>query len=328
MTPKVKKQSLERGDWMHQLLEAHFQEWAGVDTEGWRGVQARLTHQFEELFEEERDELGDMPGDCERLFRSYLRFWRQDLDRYRVSSLHSGEPAIEFVVEAPLKRWGISDPFKGRIDLLVQDADWGGLWVWDHKNVRSIPNDDDRMMSPQNCMYVWALRKSGYDVRGFVYNYLRTKPPVIPRMLKRSTQYGPAGTLSQAQRMDTNYATYLQAIKDAHGEHWKEWAKRIYKPKLVQLKERDWMWFRRVPIPVEEDKIKQALAEFLVTIKDIQRRNLKYPPRSYTYTCRWGCEYHPLCVSSFAGLDIDDMIAEDYTFENERYSKSEDLLKD
>jgi hypothetical protein len=328
MQKKVKSRGLEKGSWMHRLLEEHNREWAGVKTKGWKRVHKRMEKEFFSLFEEEREHLGDLPDECKRLFRGYLRFERSDDGRYTVARLHDGKPAVEFIVEAPLRRWGISGPFKGQVDLLVEDHDWGGLWVWDYKNVKNVPNDDERMMSPQNCMYVWALRQQGYDIRGFVYNYLRTKPPTIPRLYKRSGKWGAAGTLSQAASLDTDYYTYVQAIKDAHGTQWKEWARQVYLGKLKQLKERQWMWYRRVPIPVEDEKIKQALGEFIVTIKDIERRQRVYPPRSYFYNCRWGCQYHDLCTTEFAGLDIDDMIQHDFTFEDERYSEAPDLLKD
>jgi|SRR5215471_1278439 len=328
MVPKVKKVQLERGSWLHSLIEAHTREMAEVDGELWEDVHSRLTEDFNELFEEEREGLGDLPAECERIFRGYLRFWRDDVDRYTVARLHNGDPAIEFVVEQSLKRWGIKDPFKGRIDLLLEDNDLGGLWIRDYKSVKNIPSDDERMMSPQNCMYVWAMRKSGYDVRGFVYDYLRTKPPVIPRVYKRTSQYGAAGTLSQRPSLDTDYYTYLQAIKDVHGSQWKQWAKQIYRGTLIHLRERQGLWYRRMVIPVENEKIRQALAEFLVSITDIENRNRKYPPRSYFYNCRWGCGYHELCTAAFAGLDIEDMIKHDYTFEDERYSVNGDLLKD
>src|SRR5215472_5847504 len=43
MVPKVKKVQLERGTWMHKLLEAHNREWAGVKTKGWQKVHKQLT---------------------------------------------------------------------------------------------------------------------------------------------------------------------------------------------------------------------------------------------------------------------------------------------
>jgi hypothetical protein len=61
-------------------------------------VHEGLTHSFNLLFEEEREELGDLPGECERLFKAYLRFWSEDQDTYSVAELPDGTPAIEFMV--------------------------------------------------------------------------------------------------------------------------------------------------------------------------------------------------------------------------------------
>ena len=322
MIPKKKKVQLYRGTWLHALLEEHHRDWAGISERGWEEVHDSFIAEYDGLFEEEKFELGDLPSECERIFRGYLRFWKADYERYSVATLHNGDPAIEFVVEIPLDRWGIDEPFKGRVDLLVEDSEYGGIWIWDHKTVKTIPDSDERMMSPQNVMYVWALRKLGYDVRGFIYNYGRTKPPAVPRILKK-------GTLSMAQRMDTDYWTYLHAIKELHGEMWKEYAQSVYRDKLLALKGREALWYRRERIPVEPEKIKRGLTEFLITIKDIQRRNTKSPPRAYFYNCKFGCEYHELCVAEFAGLDIEPLIKADFTFDEERYSEPEqDLLKD
>jgi len=157
-------------------------------------------------------------------------------------------------------------------------------------------------------------------LRGFIYDYGRTKPPAIPQVLKR-------GTLSMRKRMDTDYYTYVAAIKELHGAMWRDYAKAYYRSKLLELKDREVLWYRRERIPVEDHKIKQALLEFVVSVRDIQRRS-KYAPRSYFYNCRWGCEYHGLCVSEFAGLDIEPLIEADYTTSEERYAEVEDLLKD
>jgi hypothetical protein len=322
MVTKRPRLPLRRGTWLHALLEAHHRTWAGLDVSPWEQVHEELRDQFDGLFEEEKEMLGDLPDEAYRLMRGYLRFWGEVEENYQVATLDDGTPAVEFVLEVPLTKWGIEDPFKGRVDLLVEDLEYGGLWVWDHKWVKSVPTADERMMSPQNVMYTWGLRKMGYDVRGFLYNYGRTKPPAVPRLLK-------AGTLSMAQRMDTDYYTYLSAIKEVHGEMWKQYAKAVYRDKLLSLKGREALWYRRERIPVEPVKIREGLAEFLTTVKDIERRSVKHPPRSYFYTCKFGCEYHDICCAEFAGLDIEPLIRSDFTFEDERYTQSEsDLLKE
>lgn len=315
MVTKTPSLPLKRGSWLHALQEAHHRQWAGLD-EDWRDKHEELATAFEGLFDEEKEELGDLPDDCYRLFRAYLRHWGRDAEDLAVATLHDNRPAVEFVVEVPLHKWVPEGVFKGRVDLLVEDREVGGLWIWDHKWVKSVPASDERMMSPQTLMYVWALRRLGYDVRGFVFNYGRTKPPTLPMVLKR-------GTLTMRNKLDTDYATYLGAIKELHGDEWKHWAKNVYLPKLKELKNREVLWFRRERVPVEAERITRALGEFLVSCRQIEKRPKASVPRTYEYNCKFSCSYHDLCVAEFQGLDITPLIKRRFTFEEERYSDGE-----
>jgi hypothetical protein len=337
MIPIKKKLPLYRGSWMHALQEALHYTWAGYKTfniqfgdgkaslvipgQAWQDVHEVLTNQFESLFEEEREELGDLPDECERLFRAYLRRWKDDVELYDVAIIED-KPAIEVVVEVPLDKFGLEGHhFKGKLDLIVEDLEYNGLWIWDAKWVKSIPPPDERMMSPQALLYVWALREMGYPIRGFVFNYGRTKPPAMPQVLKR-----PAGTLSKRKNMDTDVHTYVAAMKRLHGKEWKKWVS-YYMPKLRELQGREILWFRRERIPVEQERLERGVLEYLATVQDIRRREKVHVPRTYTYACKFGCEYHGLCCAEFQGLDIVPLIKADFVFAGERYGK-EDLLKD
>jgi len=333
MVPKAKRLPLYRGSWMHALQSALHYQWAGVpefsipfgknvyDVSSWEELQADLAKEFEELFDEEKEDLGDLDTECERLFRSYLRFWKADRERYKVVVVNK-KPVIERIISVDLP--GVRNSrFKGTIDLLVEDLEYGGYWVWDAKWVKVIPAPDERMMSPQALMYVWALRKKGLDIRGFVFNYGRTKAPVIPYTLMRNSSRGPAGSITRRQKLDTDYYTYLKTIKEVHGDEWKLWID-FYREKLENLKGREQLWFRRERIPVEEDRIERGLEEFYTTIKDIQTR-VKPAPRSYFYNCKFSCDYHDLCCAEFQGLDVAPLVKANYEFEGERYGK-EDLL--
>lgn len=324
LVPKVPKLALNRGSWMHELQQAHHRRWAGLEDSSadWEAVQAKNVRKFNAYFEEDREELGDLPAETRRLFRAYLRHWGEDEERYEVATLHDGSPAVEFTIEIPLTQWGIRDPFKGRTDLLVRDLEYGGLWVWDAKWVKRIPDIDDRMMSPQALLYAWGLRRLDYDVQGFLFNYGRTKAPTIPRVLKR-----PAGTLSLAKKIDTDFYTYAMAIKKLHGKKWQFMARTYYKDMLIYLKGKDKAFFRRERVPVDEARIKQAVAEFLISVKQIERRAKPHQaPRSYFYNCSHFCDYHDLCVTEFNGLNIQPLIKNRYQLVPERYTEEEELL--
>lgn len=345
LVPKRPSLPLSKGSWMHALQEAYHRDWAvqsGFDpvlvygeaeteegeayvpVETWENVHQRYSDRLLRggAFEDE-DAVAyrDLPDETRRLFEAYLRFWKDDRDRYTVVGLEDGTPGIEFVVEVPLTKWGLSHPFKGRIDILLQDLEYGGIWIRDAKWVRSVPHTDERMMSPQALMYAWALIGRGFDVRGFIYDYGRTKAPSVPRILK-------AGTVSVAKKIDTDFHTYVKAIQEAHGDNWKAAAKTIYRDKLLELKARESLWFRRERIPVERSRIKEALGEFLQSCRDIERRHTNFVPRTYNYTCPRNCDYHELCVAEFQGLDIQPLIKLHYSIEGERYGadSDEDLL--
>lgn len=326
LVPRVPSVPLSRGTWMHALQEAHHLSWAGDRIADWEKTHEKLTAEFNKLFDEEKADRGDLPAECERLFRAYLRFWRDDADNYTVAKLdHRGPdgirvrgPAVEFVVEVSLERWGISEPFKGRIDLLVTDGEYGGLWIWDAKWVKSLPKPDESMMSPQALMYVWALRKMGYPILGFVYNRGRTKAPTIPYVLKD-------GTVTTRKNIDTDLYTYLSTVKKVHGKKWKVYARTHYKEKIRDLRGRDKFWFQRERVPVETPRIRRALGEFLASIRDIERRTTgRHVPRTYNFMCKRDCDYHELCVTEFTGLDIQPLIKKRFEIVEERYAEEQE----
>ena len=311
LKPKYPSLPLKIGGWLHELQEAYHLEWAGVTTKTWKEVQRELTKNFNLLFDEEKEKYGvDLPDEAYRLFAAYRRHYRDDSEKYRVATLKDGQPGIEFMVEVPMGRHF----FKGRIDLLVEDLEYGGLWIWDAKWVRKIPNADERMMNPQALMYPWALKKAGYDVRGFVFNYGRKKPPTIPPLLKK-------GFLTTRHSLDTDVYTYLREIKRTHGDGWKRLAKTYYADKIEELKARHNDWFRRERVPVDNVRINAALREFKATVRDILRRQTDDVPRSYAYNCPFNCDYHDPCVAEFTGRDITKLLETNYVLEEERYAK-------
>src|SRR3954447_2121725 len=63
---KRKAIQLYRGDWLHQLLMVHYD---GYD---WKDRQRTLEIEFNKLFDEEKEEYGDLPKETRRIMRAYL----------------------------------------------------------------------------------------------------------------------------------------------------------------------------------------------------------------------------------------------------------------
>jgi hypothetical protein len=175
---------------MHSLLEAYYQG------KSWKAEHKRLSRIFYNLFEEQREDLGDLPGECLRMMRSYLRHYPDDLSMYTVV-----DAEVDEIVTLPN---GLK--FQLIIDLVVEDQR-GRLWLWDHKFRKNFGSTEGMALDPQLTRYYWGAEKLGYtDLAGIVYNEMGTKPPTVPKLLK-------AGGLSKRRNISTDVYTYMDTIR-------------------------------------------------------------------------------------------------------------------
>src|SRR6188768_549597 len=84
LKPKIGSRPLEEGTWNHRLLEVFYK---GGD---WRAEHQKLSKKFSALFDEEKESLGNLPVDCERLMESY--FWHYKHDPWKIVE-------VEYVIE-------------------------------------------------------------------------------------------------------------------------------------------------------------------------------------------------------------------------------------
>lgn len=281
LEPKKKSRPLTLGSWMHDLIEAWHKG------ENWLDIHRAKKKEWANLFEEEREELGDIPGDAQRLMVAYIRHYKgQDDDLFVVDS------EIDELVTLPN-----GDQFNFIIDLVVIENE--GVWLWDHKNVKSFMDDDYMLLDSQLARYFWAAQKLGYDeihgypLRGVCFNEIRTKAPTVPQLLKN-------GSLSKAKKIDTDYYTYLSAIKK-HGLNPAD-----YVDILRHLRNRDLegAFFRRTRMPKDEPTTRQMMIELEMTLTDIKRSEKhNHFPRTVLKSCAWDCDYKDLCITELHGGD-------------------------
>lgn len=164
---------LQLGRLFHEVLELHYRRLkegtlpAGIVQE----IQAR-----DMLSDSSTGESTDVQEDVAWMYDGYVR-------RYGEDKLWTIED-----VEFPVGGW-LRTPsggrsslwFKGKVDLLVRDlAMGGGLWVVDHKTSSREMKGKDLDFEDQMPLYVQALRRKGLDVRGAIYNAVRSKRLVRP----------------------------------------------------------------------------------------------------------------------------------------------------
>lgn len=243
-------------------------------------VLMKYHRQYRKLFREEKEMYGDIIGECRRIFEGYARAYKDDpLQMVRTEAL----------VTVDL---GSDIRFIGYVDKIAKDKR-GLLWVLDHKTHKAIPNEDARFQDLQLVFYVWAWNEQypNEAVSGIIWDYLRTKPPAIPELLKN-------GELSQRANIDTDYVTYLRAIKDNKLDP------DDYADILKQIKRREGGFFRRVQLPHPSTKmIEQIVKEAKDTAIEMRNLGGVLVDRNMTRDCPHDCDMFEICQAELRGLD-------------------------
>lgn len=272
---------LREGTWMHSLLETKYK---GGD---WRDTHRLLSMKFADLFDEERDEIGNLPVDCARLMRSYE--WHYKHDNWKIKE-------VELLLETEFPDGSI---YRGRIDLLVEDQ--FGLWIVDHKFNAKLPSLMFRLLDSQSALYVWAARRMGIPVQGHIWNYVRRKVPTIPALLKD-------GSRLSEKKIDTDYPTMVNALKKY------ELDPTPYADKLAYLKSLRFVhgeaqrssYFRRDVLEKSPEMLKQVAREAYHTSKRMNAYDFSKPDfveRVVDRSCEWMCNYTELCALELFGGD-------------------------
>ena len=270
LQPKVHSVPLTRGKWMHALLEAYYKELAdsGDHTAGESKASLehkRWTKSFSTLFDEEKEKLGDLPRECWLLWQSYMWHWAED----RSWTIHE----VERTLEAELPN-GMT--FKGRVDMIVEDE--YGLWIVDHKTHKRMPDWTYRLLDEQSPLYIWAARENGIPVQGFIWNYLLTAAPSIPKVLVN-------GSAFYKRLGDTTYPVFARAVKRAQLEHpetfLKDASKRREVASLLRVlkaqKGRDSDFFRRDRLEKSDELLERVVATTMRTGEAIEAYDWSQP---------------------------------------------------
>ncbi len=196
LEPRLPSLPLKRGIWMHEILQYHYM---GRD---WKKALVRLTKQFNNLLLEEREFYGDLPAEVKRMMEAYLYHYQEEDKDWE----------ILFVEETFVVEHGDGSEFSFKPDLIVRDHVLNQTICWDHKTTKSIPSAEYRLTDLQSGLYPWGLRVAGIDIDTFGFNYIRTKPPSIPKINLN-------GAISKA-KLDTDYYTLASFLKAYYSADW------------------------------------------------------------------------------------------------------------
>lgn len=280
LEPKKKPAPLMKGWIIHKMIETYLQkgDWK-------KELNDFLEEQYYPLFKEEREEVyGKLEEELPEIMKGYIQKWEDQQLEFEHIEIEFKVPLIKFKGETKVL-------FKGRIDGIARDQN-GRRWLVEHKSHKNLPNEDVRFTDLQTCLYKWAVKKAGYgEVDGILWDYIRTKPPVKPELLKN-------GTLTKRKNIDTTYEMYYQTILDH------ELDPEDYEDILNVLDEKGDNYYRRVYLPISKEMSNQLVKEMKETSRQIYLKGQKLKSRNPTFLCS-GCSYYSLCFSELKGLDAD-----------------------
>ena len=269
LDPEYRPAHLERGSRLHQGLA--------------------LYHTYDPAF---ADWILDADKeDTDILFR-YAEKWQDDDIDWTVE--HAEE---EFELEM--------GPYTLRFipDLVIRHR--GELWVVDHKTTANIPDEWDpyNMTDFQHLLYVAGIQEQLGPVAGFMFNYIRTKPPTQPKLIKDGSRIAAVRTL------DTDYNT-LHEFARKTGQ--------LEDPDVIDklniLKHSPDRFFQRHWLPVSQSAVQEAVRDTYGVMSEISAREAGRLPGGFPrhVVGSYGgmsscarCEYQPLCHTELLGIEVD-----------------------
>lgn len=296
LKPRLLGKPLRRGTWMHSLLEDYHM---GRD---WEATHKNLSNKFYEMFDEEQDFYGNLPVECYHLMTSYI--WHYRDDPWKVLE-------TEFTVETEFPDGTI---YRGKCDALIENR--FGLWLVDHKTHKTLPDHQFRLLDAQSALYLWACLRNKINVEGFIWNYLRTKPPSIPKQNLN-------GQLSK-RAIDTDFPTFYNEVKRLKTENGLRITKEIankaaylkslrYQPDMPQLSP----FFRRDTLEKDNAMLKRVASENYRTSKRMHTYDFSANVERVVETsCKFMCSYTDLCTVELMGGNPRPLIKQNYTIGN------------
>lgn len=279
---------LVRGSMIGECLDAvvHRRTFPTDTRIHWTEVQAKYLTEYRRLFEEEREYYGDIIHDVGNIIARYERIYENDGLTYHVQDGRSSELELRIPLSDNIV-------FTGHMDKYPRDKQ-GRFWVMDHKTHKVFPDETARYADLQLVFYYWGAPLSGFPKpTGVVWDYIRTKPPAVPELLKN-------GELSQRASIDTDYNTYMMAIKQNRLDP------KNYLELLKRLKdEGSTRFLKRVFLPSPSKAlVNSVVRDIRETAQEIHFLGGKAKARNMSRDCK-SCSYFELCSAEARGLDAD-----------------------
>lgn len=283
---RQKAKALQTGALIHLMIDA--------DANGDNPMAAleRAVKKAGPMFASERDEFNQMIDDIRAIMKDYfLMKWGDGELKYLRKNQKSAEHEFE-VNLAP----GIL--LTGKLDGLAITQANKRRWLVENKSFSRMPNEDHRWRNLQGNIYHHVVRLLGLPpLDGLCWNYIRTKPPSVPQLLKN-------GKISQ-KRLDTlpsKLHEFFKKNKINPGE---------YSRMLSTADQNRSQYFIRVFSPVRPKVVARVVRDFIEEAQIMAEYDGKWKTKSIGRHCEW-CEFEPICRAELTGGDADYVRKKEY----------------
>ena len=282
---KLVARPLVFGRVIHEMIEA--------DARGKDGFDILATYEKEQgkLFQSEKDFYGDIIEDIDCIMVEYFNHWENDGLKYTKINGRKAEHSFEVEISKGIICEGKIDAVGSRngLDLLVE-----------HKSFGPIPPADSRWRDVQTAVYVRMMRELGWpDVDGLLWDYISSKPPTRPKILKN-------GKLSTAA-IDTLPETVFRVLDKHKINHDAPEARTVLK--AARLKRS--AFFMRIVVPLKPTVIDAVYRDFVTTAKEVRERHGNAKVRTIGRHCSW-CDFEGLCRADLMGGDVEFIKSREY----------------
>lgn len=299
---KIKSRPLQFGTIVHKMIEAY------ADGDDPFEALTEIEKGNKKMFAAEREMYGELVDDIRQIMTEYFDYYPERDLRFERRDKKSGE----FEFNIPLIDYGMPDiVWNGKIDAIGKTPN-KLRWIVERKTFSRKPNDDERWRNLQSSTYMTAIQLLGWgSVDGMCWDYIRSKPPTRPGLLKD-------GTMSQ-KNIDTLPITIRETCKEL------KLNPREYGGFIQRSRDDLGTWFQRIHTPVDQSVTDAVMADFLSDVRRMADDHGTCKSKNIDRHCSW-CDYEAICRAELQGLDVDYVKQHDFT--KEREDAKENALAD
>lgn len=264
---KAPQRPLYMGSTLHKLLEVR------ANGQSWK----------EYLFTIVKPEFEAMPTDYQDILGTdFIECCEDIMDQYEWAYGNENIKYLKTEIEIDTKIKG-SKRFVGVVDAIVEID--GSQYIMEHKTFKTTKMSlEQTWINAQTCLYIKVLNEKGWNIKGVVWDMVKTAAPKPPRVLKNGAygkQYGDQTLMS----------FYKRGLSDGQ-----------IPPEIYEdIKDNHKNFLDRYITPVLPSVVAAVWKDFVDTVDDISKN--KHTPKSIGRDCDW-CAYKDLCQAELTGGDV------------------------